>query len=124
MNRSFLRISSPASPSRNFGFLGWIALGVGLGIAGFTLLEPTRGAARRAMLRDKASSRLRHLGEGTRNQFLHARGRLQGALHDARALLSEGKVSDAEERVRSVRGVKGDLDRDVHDDVGSVSSLQ
>jgi hypothetical protein len=81
------------SSGRDFGFLGWLALGLGIGIAGFTLLEPTRGAARRAALREKTSSGLRRLGTQTRDRLQDARSRVRGAIEQRRNRLAERSQS-------------------------------
>jgi hypothetical protein len=77
------------SSRHDFGFLGWLALGVGIGIAGFTLLEPTRGAARREALREKTASGLRRIGAQTRDRFVDARSRVRGAIQQRRERLAE-----------------------------------
>lgn len=82
------------SPSRPFGPLGWVALGAGLATLGVALFDPTSGAARRAMLRDKTSSSLRRLRDGARGRVLDARSRASGALHEMRTRLTEGAVAD------------------------------
>jgi hypothetical protein len=68
-------------PSRRLGPLGWLALGAGLATLGLTLFDPSRGAARRAMLRDKTSSSLRRLRNGAHDRLFDARERASGALH-------------------------------------------
>jgi hypothetical protein len=69
------------TPSRRYGPLGWLALGAGLATLGLTLFDPSRGAARRAMLRDKTSSSLRRLRDGAQDRLSDARSRASGALH-------------------------------------------
>jgi hypothetical protein len=110
------RLAERAFDARNFGFrrarsrrsgrLGWLALGAGLATLGLALFEPTRGAARRAALREKTSSGLRRVREGTRGRLSDARARARGALHELRARFEEGEVSDSvlEERVRAKMG--------------------
>ena len=94
------------TPSRPLGPLGWLALGAGLATLGLTLFDPTRGAARRAMLRDKTSASLRRLRDGARGRVLDARSRASGALHEMRARLTEGDVPNPtlENRVRAQIG--------------------
>ena len=101
MHRSSLRFGA-----RSYGSLGWLALGAGLASAAFTFLDPQRGAARRAMLRDKTASALRRLGRHARGQLLDARLRLRGRAHELRARLREREVDDAvlEDRVRAQIG--------------------
>jgi hypothetical protein len=84
----------------------WLALGAGLGAAAYALLDSRRGAARRAMLRDKASSRVRRLGKGVRGRWLDARMRLRGVAHEWNARFREREVEDEilEQRVRSRLG--------------------
>jgi hypothetical protein len=105
-SRAFVSPFASRRATRRFAPLGWLALGAGLASVGMALLDPSRGAARRALLRDKGSSGLRRLREGTRGRLVHARSRAKGALHELRARFAKGEVSDAtlEERVRSQLG--------------------
>jgi hypothetical protein len=90
----------------SFGPLGWLALGVGLAAAGFTLFDPRRGGARRAMIRDKVASRARKVREEGRGLLIHAADRIRGAIHETRARFDEGGISDSvlEDRVRAQMG--------------------
>ena len=92
--------------SRSVGPLGWLALGAGLTAAAFTLFDPQRGAARRAMLRDKTASRVRRLGEGTSARLRDARMRARGKAHEWKARWREREVTDEklEQRVRASIG--------------------
>jgi hypothetical protein len=89
--------------ARDFAPLGWLALGASLGVAGYTLLDPQRGAARRAMLRDKAVSRARRIGKGARGRWLDAGKRVRGMAHEWKARWREREVADdkLEQRVRA-----------------------
>jgi hypothetical protein len=88
--------------ARQFGFFGWLALGIGLA-ASLALFEPRRGAARRARIRDKLSSRRRRIGNGARGLLVDAGHRLRGVVHDARGRLRERRINDVllEDRVRA-----------------------
>jgi hypothetical protein len=101
-----MRRSSRRSASGRFGFLGWLVLGAGLASLGFTLFDPARGAARRAMLRERTSSTVRRIGGQTRGRLLDASSRVRGRVQKLRARLSEGEVPDPvlEERVRAQIG--------------------
>lgn len=107
------RFSRRRSASERFGFLGWLALGAGLASLGLALFDPARGAARRAAIRDRTTSaaktlgaRTRSLGTRTRGRLLDTSSRMRGRIHELRARLSEGSVSDAiiEERIRAQIG--------------------
>jgi len=104
-----MRFSRRRSAAERFGFLGWLALGAGVASLGLTLFDPTRGAARRAAIRDRATSaartlgaRTRDLGTRTRGRLLDTSSRMRGRMHEMRVRLQEGAVSDAvlEERIR------------------------
>jgi osmotically-inducible protein OsmY len=108
-----LRFSRRRSASDRFGFLGWLALGAGVASLGLTLFDPTRGAARRAAIRDRTTSaakslgsRTRSLGARTRGRLLDTSSRMRGRIQAMRARLSDGSVSDAiiEERIRAQIG--------------------
>lgn len=86
--------------------LAWLGLGIGVGILGSVLADPNRGAARRAMIRDKAVSRSRDAADHARRRAVDARQRAQGAVHEATARLREHEVPDhvLAERVRAQIG--------------------
>ena len=98
-----------------FGFLGWLALGIGLGVGGLALSDPRRGAARRTMIRDKLSSRARRIREGTRGLLIHAGDRLRGVIHETKGRFDER--GDSHETLEDRR-------LDVHDEAGGEPSLQ
>jgi osmotically-inducible protein OsmY len=88
--------------------LWWTALGAALATTVSVLFDPRRGAARRAMIRDQASSRARSLAVALRRRTDDLRCRAAGAVHELRARLEErgGGIPDEriEARVRSQLG--------------------
>ena len=70
------------------------------------LLDPRRGAARRALLRDKALSAVRDAAETGSRRARDLRQRLQGVVYEAKARMSEQDVPDdiLIERVRAQIG--------------------
>ena len=84
------------------GFLtGFLAGGVTV-----ALLDPRRGAARRAMLRDKGFSAVKDAAETASRRTRDLRQRLQGIVYEAKARMSEQQVPDdiLIERVRAQLG--------------------
>jgi osmotically-inducible protein OsmY len=84
------------------GFLtGFVAGGVTV-----ALLDPRRGAARRALLRDKGISAVKDAAETASRRARDLRQRLQGVVYEAKARRSEQQVSDdiLVERVRAQLG--------------------
>ena len=76
----------------------------GLGLA--FVLDPERGARRRALLRDKATHTGRKLAEGVEAKTRDLRNRAQGAAAEVRSRFQAGEVGDEtlHERVRSAIG--------------------
>ena len=70
------------------------------------LLDPRRGAARRALLRDKALSAVRDAAETGSRRARDLRQRLRGVVYEAKARMSEQDVPDdiLIERVRAQIG--------------------
>jgi osmotically-inducible protein OsmY len=83
-----------------------LVLGMALG-AGITyLLDPDRGTRRRALVRDKLVHAGHELEVTARSTARHARNKVKGLAHEAKAELTEREVEDRvlEERVRSEVG--------------------
>ena len=76
----------------------------GLGLA--FVLDPDRGARRRALIRDKATHTGRRLAEGVEARTRDLRNRAQGAAAEVRSRFESGDVGDEilHERVRSAIG--------------------
>jgi osmotically-inducible protein OsmY len=84
------------------GFLtGFVAGGITV-----ALLDPRRGAARRAALRDKGLSAVKDAAEIAGRRARDMRQRLQGVVYEATARMSEVQVADdiLVERVRAQLG--------------------
>jgi osmotically-inducible protein OsmY len=81
---------------------------VGFVLGGVTvaLLDPRRGAARRALLRDKAFSAVKDAAETGSRRARDLRQRLHGVVYEAKARMSEQDVPDdiLVERVRAQIG--------------------
>ena len=102
-----------------------LLLGMALG-AGITyLLDPDRGSRRRALMRDKLVHAGHELEDSVRSNARHARNRVRGLAHEARATLTERNVEDRvlEERVRSAigRGLSNAADIEVSADRGRIT---
>jgi hypothetical protein len=85
-----------------FSFLGAMGLGAGLAF----ILEPQRGAARRAWVRDKLGRGLRHSGRFVDKRVRDLRNRARGQVAELRASRSEQQIEDdvLRERVRAQLG--------------------
>ncbi|MEZ0335666.1 MAG: BON domain-containing protein [Gemmatimonadales bacterium] len=83
-------------------FLGGILAGIGLTY----LLDPDRGASRRALVRDKAASAGRRLADNLDATARDLRNRAKGSAAELRARLGREEVNDGvlQERVRSAIG--------------------
>jgi len=86
-----------------------------IGAAITYLLDPDRGARRRALVRDQLVHAGHEAEDAARAGARHVRNRARGLLHETRARLTEDEVDDRvlEERVRSEVGRKyeaGELD--------------
>jgi hypothetical protein len=79
--------------------MGALALGVGA----MYLLDPTDGARRRAMMRDKATRCLNETGDFFRRTGRHLANRSRGMAHQTRAMFEREDVTDRQlaERIRS-----------------------
>lgn len=84
------------------GFLGGVGLGAGL----MYVLDPERGARRRATVRDKASGARHDLADALDTGWRDLAHRLRGVVAEGRAAFSRGPVPDAlvAERVRATLG--------------------
>ena len=74
---------------RNESSLVPFLAGFGAGALFAALLDPRRGAARRAILRDKALSLARHAERAAVKEGRHLRNRAQGLAHELRKGLDE-----------------------------------
>jgi len=81
-------------------------LGAGIGAASMFLLDPARGARRRALLRDKVVRASRKTVEAADATFRDLGNRLDGVKSRTRGLFARDAVDDAtlEERVKSALG--------------------
>jgi hypothetical protein len=88
--------------------LSWtsFAIGFAAGLGAYFLLDPRRGAARRAMMRDRAASGLRDAAESALRKARWAQDRARGVAHEVRARAREEHVADdvLVERVRAQIG--------------------
>lgn len=84
----------------------WFLLGLGAGVVASALIDPRRGAARRAKLRDGAASRMHHASERARKKSHQLGWRARGALHETKGRLAHERVDDEilVERVRAQLG--------------------
>jgi osmotically-inducible protein OsmY len=73
------------------------------------LLDPSDGARRRALIRDKANHWLAEAGDFFRKTGQHLANRTRGMAHDTRAMFQRDEVSDRQlnERIRSRVGHLG-----------------
>jgi osmotically-inducible protein OsmY len=83
-----------------------LLLGVGIGAALMYFLDPGRGARRRALLRDQASSAVRSGRQRVQQRTEDLRNRASGAVAEARGRLQDEPVGDEQlvARVRSQLG--------------------
>jgi hypothetical protein len=71
-----------------------ILAGVGVGAGLMYLLDPKRGAGRRALIRDKAIGIKNDLAEMAEKQAAHMRNRAQGLLHEANPKFANGEAEN------------------------------
>ena len=85
------------------------AAALAVGVGAMYLLDPTDGARRRAMIRDKASHWLSETGHFFRATGKHLRNRSRGMAHEAQSMFQRDEVSDQQlaERIRSRIGHLG-----------------
>ena len=72
----------------------WFLLGLGAGVVASALIDPRRGAARRAMIRDRTTSQVHHASERARKKSHQLGWRARGILHETRGRLSHELVDD------------------------------
>lgn len=91
---------------RSWSPIAWTAIGFGLGLVAYALLDSRRGAARRAMLVDKTKSFGRELIDRTERRAQDLKWRAQGSAHELKARMQEEDVPNhiLEERVRAQLG--------------------
>lgn len=82
--------------------LAGIAIGAGLAY----FLDPTNGAGRRAVMRDRIASFLRSTGRGVNAKAQHVTNRAQGVVAEARNMVGDEVVDDSQlaARVRAALG--------------------
>lgn len=94
--------------SRREKAFSWSTFGAGFaaGLVAYFVLEPGRGAARRARALEKAASAARRAAERARGRAHDLAHRAHGLAHEARARLEEGEIADdiLVERVRAQMG--------------------
>lgn len=82
-----------------------LLLGVGLGAALMFILDPDRGARRRALVRDKSVKLLRRGGRVVRNRGEDVGNRIAGVAAETRGKLKDAPTNhQLEERVRAELG--------------------
>jgi hypothetical protein len=78
--------------NRLFGIL----VGVGAGLGLMYLLDPERGARRRALIRDKAIGLKNDVAQMAEKQATHMRNKAHGLLHEAKSSFANGETENAE----------------------------
>ncbi len=73
-----------------------ILAGVGVGVGLMYLLDPDRGARRRALIRDKAIGMKNDLTQMAEAKATHMRNKAQGLLHEAKSTFSNGETENVE----------------------------
>jgi hypothetical protein len=93
---------------RSLRFAAGLLFGAGFATGLFLeyLLDPQRGAARRALIRDRSFARGRHLKDDVYRRSLDLGHRLRGLVFEAKGRLTEGEIPDdiLVERVRAQIG--------------------
>ena len=102
---------------------GALLAGLGLGAALMYVLDPKRGARRRALIRDQATSALRTGRREFRHRTADLKHRAEGAMAELRGRLREKSVDDDQlaERIRAELGhhvtLPSALDVSAHDGI-------
>ena len=78
--------------NRLFGIL----VGVGAGLGLMYLLDPDRGARRRALTRDKAVGLKNDITQMAESKAADVRNRAQGLLHEAKSTFANGETENVE----------------------------
>ncbi len=78
--------------NRLFGIL----VGVGAGLGLMYLLDPDRGARRRALIRDKAVGLKNDITQMAEAKATDMRNRAQGLLHEAKSSFANGETENVE----------------------------
>ena len=78
--------------NRLFGILAGVGVGLGL----MYLLDPERGARRRALIRDKAIGTKNDITEMAEKKATHMRNKAQGLLHEAKSTFANGETENVE----------------------------
>ena len=78
--------------NRLFGIL----VGVGAGLGLMYLLDPDRGARRRALIRDKAVGLKNDIAQMAESKAADVRNRAQGLLHEAKSTFANGETENVE----------------------------
>jgi len=92
--------------SNNGKFIGGLLAGLGLAY----LLDPERGANRRALVRDKATRVGTKLSEGVDEVARELRNRASGAAAELRSRIKQGDVGDENLQDRKVLEFEDELD--------------
>ena len=78
--------------NRLFGILAGVGVGLGL----MYLLDPERGARRRALIREKAIGMKNDITEMAEKKATHMRNKAQGLLHEAKSTFANGETENVE----------------------------
>jgi len=92
--------------SNNGKFIGGLLVGLGMAY----LLDPERGANRRALVRDKATRVGTKLSEGVDEVARELRNRASGAAAELRSRVKQGDVGDENLQDREVLAFEDELD--------------
>jgi len=92
--------------SNNGKFIGGLLVGLGMAY----LLDPERGANRRALVRDKATRVGTKLSEGVDEVARELRNRASGAAAELRSRIKQGDVGDENLQDREVLAFEDELD--------------
>jgi hypothetical protein len=76
--------------NRIFGILAGVGVGLGL----MYIMDPERGARRRALIRDKAIGMKNDLTQMAEKNVTHMRNKAQGLLHEAKTTFSNGETEN------------------------------
>lgn len=92
--------------SNNGKFIGGLLVGLGLAY----LLDPERGANRRALVRDKATRVGNKLSEGVDEVAREVRSRASGAAAELRSRMKQGEVGGENRQDRDVLELENELE--------------
>ncbi len=92
--------------SNNGKFIGGLLVGLGLAY----VLDPERGASRRALVRDKATRVGNKLSEGVDEVARELRSRASGAAAELRSRMKQGNVRDENLQDREVLEFENEIE--------------